>query len=685
MRSFFSVGLFCFLFVFSFSIYAQTDPGEDERESDETIVLPEVEVSETRDTPETVTRDEMDRSGARDLWESVRDVPGVLLSDGGRRNDSNFTVRGYGADSVPIFVDGVPVASPFRGEGDSARILTGDLDSVEIKKGYSSQLLGANALGGAILLRIAKPQKPLELLSRTTVDLDGLFSYGGISTAARAGTKQNFFYAMGTFQYRNTDHFNLSEKFEPYTGSIQGKGKRLWSDSKDMKITLLAGLTPLPDLDIWATYIYQDADKGVSPPDTGASYNIWKWPFWRRHTASLNTTYTMEKLSLSGLFYFDKYDNRLEEYYNKKAFDLGIHAPWSDYDEYSLGGRFTGEYNFSKAHSLASAFTWKLDDHRGLRGTILNTDTHEVVHASEIILSGGIEYSGQPFKIPLTFKTGFGFDTLTPLEYWSKDNEFAQMINSGYFIVKTSNMLLYTWQAGLFYQFNENHEGRLSYARKNHFPTMSQRYSTRFGTTLPNSNLGPEQANHVELGWRGVFFDKLLHIWAAAYYSIILGKMATVEIPNPEHPSSLVDYTLNLDSTSFYGFELVPQLFVNDYFNMGMSLSIMGYAINHHEAGGEYLPYYPPLTLNGYMVIRPWLKEISVIPRWEYVDFRYSDMLGDEKLPGYFLLHLKIKVDIGSYVSVSAAVNNILDTSYELRRYSPQEGRSFHFTLECHY
>jgi iron complex outermembrane receptor protein len=307
------------------------------------------------------------------------------------------------------------------------------------------------------------------------------------------------------------------------------------------------------------------------------------------------------------------------------------------------------------------------------------------MHAKEIILSGGVEYSGRPFKIPLTVKAGFGFDTLSPLEYWSKDNEFAIWINAGYYIAKTRNMLLYTWQLGFFYEFNENHELRLSYARKNHFPTMAQRYSTRFGTTLPNSNLGPEQAYHIELGYRGVFFDELLHIWTAAYYSIILGKMATVEIPNPENPVSLADYTLNLDSTSFYGFELVPELFVNDYFSMGMSLSIMGYTINQREAGEQYLPYYPPLTLNGYAVIRPRLKEISVIPRWEYAGSRYGDMLGDEELPGYFLLHLKIKADIGGYVSVSAAVNNILDTSYEHRRYSPQEGRSFHFTLECHY
>jgi iron complex outermembrane receptor protein len=452
-----------------------------------------------------------------------------------------------------------------------------------------------------------------------------------------------------------------------------------------MKITFMAGLTPLPDLDIWTTYIYQDADKGVSPPDTGGSYSIWKWLFWRRHTVSLNSTYATEKLSLSGLVYFDKYDNRLEEYLNKKAFELGIHAPWSDYDEYSLGGRFTGEYKFTGAHSLAAAFIWKLDDHRGLRGTILNTDTHEVMRAREIIPSGGVEYSGKPFQIPLTVKAGFGFDTLAPLEYWSTDNEFAQLIQSGYYIAQTRNMLLYNWQAGLFWQITDTHEGRLTYARKNHFPTMSQRYSTRFGTVLPNSNLGPEQANHFELGYRGSLFNDLLHISAAAYYSIVLGKMATVEIPNPENPNALADYTFNLDSTSFYGFELVPELSINEYFSMGMGLSVMRYTLHHDEAGGKYIPYSPLLNLTGYMVIRPWSKAFSVIPRWEYVGFRYADTLGDAKLPEYFLLHLKINAHIGSAVSVSVSVNNILDACYELRHYSPQEGRSIHCTLEYHY
>ncbi|MDR1899361.1 MAG: TonB-dependent receptor plug domain-containing protein, partial [Treponema sp.] len=75
-------------------------------EDAEAYRLPETEVSAETDTPEYVSREEMDRDGARDLQEAVRYVPGVILSGGGRRNDSNFTIRGFGIDSVPIFVDG---------------------------------------------------------------------------------------------------------------------------------------------------------------------------------------------------------------------------------------------------------------------------------------------------------------------------------------------------------------------------------------------------------------------------------------------------------------------------------------------------------------------------------------------------------------------------------------------------
>jgi iron complex outermembrane receptor protein len=663
---------------------AQEEPPR-EPEDEDIIDFPALELSADREHPDTVSREEMDREGAADLWEALRYVPGVVLSGGGGRNDSNFSIRGFGADSVPVMVDGIPLANPYRGEGDSARLLTGDLENIEIRKGYSSQLLGANALGGMVLMGTAKPTEPLEASAKTTTDIDSVFHYASSYTVLRLGTRQDLFYGLGVFQYRNIDHFRLPAGFEPEPRNPQGPGDRLWSDSDDLKLTLLAGLTPIPGLDIWSAYVYQNADKGYSPPDTGTSYVIWDWPFWRRHSVSLNGVFSRGPLSLSGLFYFDKYDNRLDEYYNWRAYELGIHAPHSDYDEYSLGGRLAGGWELNSSHRLDGAFTWKVEDHRGLKGTIRDeAETREIMHIREATLSAGAEYTGKLKALPLTLKAGLGFDTLVPLEYWNEDNEFQKLADGGYYIVRTRLMRLYTWQAGVFYTITDNHEVHLSYARKNHFPTMAQRYSTRFGSVLPNPRLGPEIANHFELGGRSSF-GGILAVHIAGYYSVIQGKMSVVQLPDPNYPMAQVDYTRNLDSTSFYGLEAAPEFFLNDYISGGLAFSWNRYVIGHSQAEEKAVAYYPPVTLNAYVQIHPWFKNISIIPRFEYTGRRYADSLGTLELPGYSLFHLKLSATIGAYLSLSAAVENIFDTLYEIRRYSPQAGRAFSFTLEVRY
>ncbi|MDR0629800.1 MAG: TonB-dependent receptor plug domain-containing protein [Treponema sp.] len=675
---------------------AEPETAATEASGDDALyVLPEAEVSAEQDTPDRITREEMDRDGASDLWEAVRYTPGVILSGGGRRNDSNFSVRGYGTDSVPIYVDGILMANPYRGEGDSARFLTGDLEGIEIAKGYSSELLGANALGGVILLRTAKPRQALELSLKTGFGLDSIFNYADSTHVLELGTKQPFFYGKGVFQYRDVNHYRLPDSFEPSPQNPQEKGNRLWSDSKDLKFTLIGGLTPGEDLDIWLTYVYQNADKGLSPPDVGIKeYAIWDWPVWNRHSVSLNSSWGMGTFSLEGLFYFAKYDNRLDEYYNYKAFELGIHAPHSDYDEYTLGGRLTGGWEINARNTVQAALTYKKEDHRGLRGGSVNEDERiEEMHVNEDTWSLGAEYTLNPWS-PLTIKAGLGFDALVPQEYWNDENEYNQLLGADYFIVQSRNMFLYTWQLGVFYRLPwgnpeaQSHELRLAYARKNHFPTMSQRYSTRFGSTLPNPHLGPERANHFELGYRGYLGreDAALgfSLNAALYYSAMAGKIVSVELGNPHYPSASVEYSRNLDRINFWGLELAPDFTLQDWLTIGLAFSLNNYHIDHPQDGIKVLSYYPPITLNGYAVVQP-LAFLSIIPRLEYMGSRYGDTEGTDLLEGYVLAHIKITIAWGNYVSVSAELDNILDTYYEIRRYSPQGGRSLNLMLTVKY
>jgi iron complex outermembrane receptor protein len=244
-------------------------------------------------------------------------------------------------------------------------------------------------------------------------------------------------------------------------------------------------------------------------------------------------------------------------------------------------------------------------------------------------------------------------------------------------------MRLFTWQLGAFYKINMDHELRLTYARKNHFPTMSQRYSTRFGSTLPNPQLGPEIANHFEFGYKGYFFNAL-SLNAAAYYSIMDGKIVSIGIPDPNSPSKQVSYAVNLDQTAFWGFEFSPELSLWEWLNAGMAFSFNQYTLEKNLNGVNVLTYYPEITFNGYLVIKP-LTMLSIIPRFEYIGSRYAESDGTLELDGYFLAHLKVSADIDKHVSLSASIENILDTYYEIQQYSPMAGRSFSLGLTVKY
>ena len=666
--------------------YPQT---ESDALDDEIFMLPGIEVTaeKDRETGNLITQEEMQRDGAKDLWEALRYTPGVILSGGGSRNESNFMIRGYGSDSVPIFVDGVQMANPYRREGDSSRVLTGDLESVTIQKGYSSMLLGANTLGGAVILTTAKPRQNLEFSFQPTVETDSVFGYASSTYVASAGTKQDLFYGKITYQRRDVDHFRLSDGFEPADRNPQQKGDRLWSDSTDTKVTVIAGITPKSNLDIWATYTYQDSDKGFSPPETEKqTYRIWEWPKWKRAGYSLNGEYSFKDFSLEFLAFYDKYDNRMQEYVSMDAYELGRHLDPSDYDEYSAGGRVLAGWDINGRDKLQASVIFKKEDHKGLREH--RGEIEETVHVNEDTWSFGMEYTVKPLR-HLTLAGGFGFDALYPREFWSDDNEFAEQIGADFYIVKTDDMFLKKWQAGAFYDISDGHELHLTYARKNHFPNMSQRYSTRFGDVLPNSFLGPEIADHFELGYNGRVAKKLF-LAPAVYYSIMDGKIVNIEIPKPGATYDSVDFAKNLAKTSFYGFELGAELDLDRHFSAGAAFSLNEYKLNKTQSKEVlFINYYPEVTASGYMVFNPPIgkleKKLQITPRFEYISSRHGNTAGTNELDSYWLANIRAKYDLCDSLSVSAGINNIFDKLYEIREHYPMAGRSFTFSLDVNH
>ena len=662
-------------------MHAQSESGV---RQDDIFLLPEIEVIAAKETGDQITQEDMQRDGTKDLWEALRYTPGVILSGGGARNESNFRIRGYGPNSVPIFVDGVLMANPYRREGDAARVLTGDLESVSIQKGYSSMLLGANTLGGAVILRTAKPTRDIELSFKPSVEADGGFGYASNTIVASAGTKRELYYGKITYQHREVDHFRLPDGFEPTDRNPQQKGDRLWSDSTDAKITVIAGTTPKPNLDIWATYVRQDSDKGLSPPETELrDYQIWDWPLWRRNSYSLNGEYSFKDFSVEVLAYYDKYDNRMVEYHSIAHYEAGVSRPPSDYDEYSMGMRVLAGWDINSRNKLQASGVYKKEDHKGLRER--RGELENLIHANEDTWSFGMEYTVKPWQ-RFTLEVGFGYDALYPGKYWSRDSEFAKLINMGYYVVKTRDMFLYKWQLGAFYEVKKGHELHLTYARKNHFPNMSQRYSTRFNDVLPNPNLGPELADHFEFGYKGRIAGKL-SLSPTVYYSVMDGKIVNIEIPNPLNPSTPVDYAKNLDRVSFYGFELATEFDMNDYFMAGLAFSGNENKLNETQNKDVIvMSYYPRITTSGFFVVSP-MKKLEIMPRLEYVSSRYAYTSGrkEDKLAPYWLANIRAKYDLYNDLFLSVAIDNIFDKYYEIRHRYPQAGRSYTLSLTYNY
>jgi iron complex outermembrane receptor protein len=669
--------------VFLLLVRLAPGPAAQESAPDEgLIVLPEAEVVERQETTEYLTRETMEREGSPDLWEALRNVPGVIRDGGGgMRNESNFTVRGMDERMMPVFIDGVPLAAPYRGEADNARFLTADLEDVEIQKGYSSMLLGSNTLGGAVIMRTARPKKQFELFHKSAVDFDGVFSYGGIVNTFGFGSKLDAAYGKLVLQIRNVDHTRLSDQFVPDPLNIQQKGDRLFSGSRDLKFTALAGWTPAGPFSVNASYILQDADKGVSPEEVEGTQTVYSvWTLWRRQTISLDAVYDDETLSGKVLLFLDKFDNTLASATSVEEVAEASYSDPSTYDDYSAGFRLEAAYRLTSRDALRGAFTFKQDGHRDDKDGLMTKEIRENT------FSAGAEYESVFFS-PLTLAAGLGADYFAPAYLWS--------INS---LAQSAGAFIWSAQAGLFLDLGPNHRLHYTFAKKNHIPTMRMRYSETLmdssAAIVPNPGLKPEEALNNELGYRGGFAFKgglYLSVNAAAYCNYLYNMLA-------EETTLAGIRRINADKTLYYGFEAGFSFFTSRYFSAGGAASINRYSISYSIEGYNAIGNYPAASANAWIEVKPFagfgnptLASLALIPGLEYEGRRYGssrfvNVNAANVLEAFCLFSLKIAFDVGDNFSFHAAVRNLGDANYYLQDGAlPMPGRSFTLGFEGNY
>jgi len=128
-----------------------------------------VTATKTERAPEDVTQsvtvitaDEIKKSGATTPSEAVRKTVGMTVNEYGPRGaNSNLSVRGSTSAQVLVLLDGKRLNSPRTGGYNLSDLPVSldDIERIEIVRGSSSALYGADAVGGVINIITKKPDK----------------------------------------------------------------------------------------------------------------------------------------------------------------------------------------------------------------------------------------------------------------------------------------------------------------------------------------------------------------------------------------------------------------------------------------------------------------------------------------------------------------------------------------------
>lgn len=443
---------------------------------------------------ETISPKSISQNAAETVSQALDNISGINQDVQGGRGESTLYIRGFDAKRIGVFIDSIPISVPYDGNFDYGRFLTTDIGSIDVSKGYSSVVYGANTMGGVVNIISRKPTKAIEGNIKATIVSDSVGRMARHVESINIGTRQDHLYAQLGAVYSKQDHFRISNKYDATV--TQPKGDRLRSEAEDKKINLKAGYIADDNSEIAISYVNQ---KGVKqqPPATDTTFaknKNWDWPYWDKETISITGQKNFNESYIKALAYYDKSKNSLYSY-DDNTFSA-ITKNWafkSRYDDYSMGARL--EYGVGLGDNfLKVAGNYKKDVHRGYdisKTTNIETKTEQY---EDHTISIGLEDT-YTISSKLELLAGISYDQRTADKIYDTNTAYLDMLK-----LKTQSS--FNPEAALVYSIDATSKIRASVARKTYMPSMKDRYSRKFNSYVPNVDLKNEISTHYELSYQ---------------------------------------------------------------------------------------------------------------------------------------------------------------------------------------
>lgn len=643
----------------------------------------------------TIDEEQLRTFDKQSVDEALDLVPGASGSNtGGSRNERLIFIRGFDRFQTTLSIDGIRVFLPADNRIDFARFLTADLAAIQVSKGYVSVIDGPGGLGGAINLVTRKPEKELEAEAVGGLTFDREFGQNAYSVSGRIGKRTERFYVQASGAKTERDSWTLPDDFTPT--AFENGGERDRTATDDYRYNLKAGYTP-NDTDEYAISYTKQAGSKNAPlhvADT-ANTRFWDWPYW-----DIDSLYFLSNTSLGGesylktRLYLNSFDNALFAYDDATQRTQTLPRAFrSYYDDQAYGGSVQLGLELGETNFLRAAFHYRRDRHDERQDGFLRIGTANRAYAEPWQRTEEDTYS---IAVEDTQSFGERVDLIVGLSYdWTDLREAEDIsvfatgttLNLSPVRYPLNDMHAFNWQAALTYRLTESGRIYASVSSRERFPTLFERFSSRFGTAVPNPDISPERATNYEIG--GNFEFGNIQLDAAIFYSDVQDALLSVPVVFGPPISATLNQTRNVGDGEYYGVELALTAALSESVTIGGNYTWLHRDLTDPTNANFRPQGVPEHKFFAYVDWRV-VEALTVTASVEASSSRWTVTASSLIVPprfyetgDYTLFNLAADWQITDGVDLLVGARNLFDESYTLTDGFPEEGRSFYMSLRA--
>jgi len=269
----------------------------------------------------------------------------------------------------------------------------------------------------------------------------------------------------------------------------------------------------------------------------GNNPRFWDWPQWDISTLSwLSKTQIGDKSYIKTNAYYNTFDNIVSFYRTR---DYTTKMADSPYEDSSFGGFVEMGTDLIPMNTLKGAVHWRRDAH-------WEQGINYKVDGSFDFLDPQKQLSEETwsFAAENTFHATRYIDFVTGVSY-----DMNEVTRADGTRLPLPELEKWNWQGAAIYSYSREGKVHADVSSRTRFPTLFDRYSTRFGGRTEEPGLDAERATNYEIGVSDTFFDSV-HVSSAIFYSDIESLIQTA-FTAANGNNSLVVYNADGDNRGF--------------------------------------------------------------------------------------------------------------------------------------